>query len=289
MEASLPKNPAVAPGEKSPLVVTFTEPGGVTLVTSGAGKGKVSWSDLAITATVVSVSKKGVVSLPRDPRVSDGKMGRVVITIPSQPGITTDLDIPLRYDYPFVSKYSGSAGSNGLSGNDGANGTSGSIGSFDPDHPSAGGDGTNGTNGTDGQDGSGGGDGPPVEVRLAFRTGARPLLQIGVTAKVHNERFYLVDPQGGSLTIQSTGGAGGLAGKGGAAARGGSGGAGMPNGRDGSNGLAGYDGHPGSPGRDGTITVIYDPQTQPYLSIIVIPTHDGPRPVFIEQPVAPLW
>jgi hypothetical protein len=85
MEASLPKNPGVAPGEKSPLVVTFTEADGTMLVTEGEGKGKVLWRDLTVTANVVSVNKKGIVSLPRDPRISDGKMGHVTVTVPSHP------------------------------------------------------------------------------------------------------------------------------------------------------------------------------------------------------------
>jgi len=64
MEASLPKNPAIAPGEKSPLVVEVTGTDGKVLATEGKGKGKVLWKDLAVTASVVSVSKKGVLSLP---------------------------------------------------------------------------------------------------------------------------------------------------------------------------------------------------------------------------------
>jgi len=289
MEGNLPKDPGVAPGEKSPLVVTFTQPDGKILVTSGKGKGKVQWKDLAITATVVSINKKGVVSLPRDPRVSDGKMGHLAITIPTQPGIGTELDIPLRYDYPFLSNFSGSSGSNGSNGTDGTSGMSGSPGSIDLNNPSAGGDGSNGGNGTDGQDGGPGGDGPPVQVRVALRSGTHPLLQIGVTSPGHKERFHLVDPQGGSLTVRSNGGAGGSGGKGGAAGRGGSGGTGSPNGQNGSDGTAGRDGNNGSSGRDGSITVTYDPQAKPFLGAIHLPSSGGPQPVLTEQSVAPLW
>jgi hypothetical protein len=289
MEATLPKNPGVAPGEKSPLVVTFTQPDGKILVTSGKGKGKVMWKDLAITPTVVSINKKGVVSLPRDPRFSDGKMGHLAITIPGQPGISTELDIPLRYDYPFVSNFSGSTGSNGFNGTDGVSGISGTPGSIDPNNPSAGGDGTNGSNGTNGQDGEPGGYGPPVQVRVALRPGTHPLLQIGVTSQGHKERFYLVDPQGGSLTVRSSGGAGGSGGKGGAAGRGGSGGIGSPNGQNGSDGIAGRNGNDGQPGRDGSITVTYDPQVKPFLGAFHLPNSSGPKPVYTEQSVAPLW
>src|SRR3984885_12074530 len=65
IEASLPKDPGVAPGEKSPLVVTFAASDGKTYVTEGKGKGKILWKDLTITATVVSINKNGIVSSTR--------------------------------------------------------------------------------------------------------------------------------------------------------------------------------------------------------------------------------
>jgi hypothetical protein len=289
MEASLPKDPGVAPGEKSPLVVTFTASDGKVWVTEGKGKGKILWKDLAITATVVSINKKGVVTLARDPRISDGKMGHLAITIPSHPGLSTELDVPLRYDYPFVSNFSGATGSSGFNGTDGLSGISGSPGSIDPNNPSPGGDGTNGSNGTDGQDGGPGGDGPPVQIRVTLRSGSHPLLQIGVTTPGHKERFYLVDPQGGLLTVRSSGGAGGSGGRGGQGGQGGSGGAGTPNGSNGSNGSSGRNGNDGSAGRAGSITVTYDPQAKPYLAAILLPNQGSPPPVFTEAPVSPLW
>jgi hypothetical protein len=289
MEASLPKDPGVAPGEKSPLVVTFTASDGKIYATAGKGKGKVLWKDLAITATVVAINKSGIVSLPRDPRTSDGKMGHLAITVPSHPGLSAELDVPIRYDYPFVSSFSGSSGSNGSNGTDGIGGMSGSTGSLDPDHPSAGGDGSNGSNGSDGQDGGSGGDGPLVQLRVTLRSGSHPLLQVGVTSAGYNERFYLVDPQGGSLTVTSSGGSGGSGGKGGRGGSGGSGGAGSPSGRSGSDGSNGRDGNSGSAGRAGSITVTYDPQAKPFLAAIHLPNQGGPPPVFTEQSVAPLW
>lgn len=289
MEVSLPQNPGVAPGERTPLVVTFMASGGQVWVTEGKGKGKILWKDLAITATVVSVNKKGIVSLPRDPRTSDGKMGHLAITVPSHPGVGAELDVPVRYDYPFVSEFSGSTGSSGFNGSDGVDGSSGSNGSLDPEHPSAGGNGTNGSNGTDGQDGGSGGDGPPVRVRVTLRSGSHPLLQIGVLSTGHKERFYLVDPQGGSLTVKSDGGSGGSGGKGGRGGRGGAGGVGSPSGQSGSDGTNGRDGNTGSQGRAGSITVTYDPQAKPFLTAIHLPNQGGASPVFSEQSVAPLW
>jgi len=288
IEATLPKNPGIAPGEKSPLVVAVTGPDGKVLLTEGQGKGKVLWKDLTVTAAVVSVNKKGVLSLPKDPRVSDGKTGQVTITVPSHPGITTELDIPLRYDYAFKANFSGASGMNGTNGTAGIDGTSGSMGSTDPNNPSPGGNGGNGSNGSDGSNGGDGSDGPPVQVRVTLRSGTHPLLQIGVSSG-RKERFYLIDPQGGSLTVNDNGGSGGSGGKGGHGGRGGSGGIGTPNGSSGSDGSNGSDGRSGSDGRGGSIAVTYDSQAKSYLATIHLSNQGGPKPVFNEEPVAPLW
>ncbi len=293
IEASLPTDPGIAPGEKSPLVVAVTGPDGKVLLTEGQGKGKVLWKDLTVTANVVSANKKGILSLPKDPRVSDGKTGHVTITVPTHPGIQADLDIPLRYNYNFVSNYAGASGANGSDGTNGIDGTSGSMGSLDPNNPSAGGNGSNGTNGTDGSNGGDGDNGPHVEVRVTLRSpnqsGASQLLQIGVLSSGHNERFYLVDPQGGSLTVRSNGGSAGRGGTGGHGGRGGSGGIGTPNGSNGSDGSNGQDGRAGSDGRGGSITVTYDPQAKPFLTLIHLNNPGGTAPVFHEDSVPLLW
>jgi hypothetical protein len=83
MQASLPKGPAIAPGHKLSLVVQFTQPDGKVLLTEGQGQGKVLWSELTVTPSVVTADQKGHVTLPRDPRVSDGKVGHVTITVPT--------------------------------------------------------------------------------------------------------------------------------------------------------------------------------------------------------------
>jgi hypothetical protein len=285
MEARLVGDPGVAPGEKTPLIVTFTQPDGTVLTTTGAGKGKVRWSDLSVTATVVSVSKKGVVSLAHDPRLSDGKMGHITITVPSHPGLHADLDVPVRYDYAFAARFAGSDGTAGLNGTDGTSGSPGMTGSFDPNNPSAGGDGGNGTDGSDGGNGGDGGDGPNVQVQLRLRSGNPSLLQASVSANGHRPWLYLVDPNGGSLTVSSAGGSGGAAGKGGRGGSGGSGGAGIPSGSDGSSGRDGSDGRAGSDGNPGRITVTYDPGAQAYLAALHVPKSANLK----EAPVQPLW
>jgi hypothetical protein len=219
MQINLPKGSRIAPGESLPLVVLLTEPNGSALLTEGTGRGKVRWKDLKVTATVATVNKKGIVSLPQDPRISDRKLPHVTITVPSHPGIQADLDIPVRYDYGYTAYFSGISGANGNNGIDGVDGGSGAMGSIDSDHPAPGGDGGNGTNGTDGQSGGPGSDGPPVQIRVGIREGEYALLQVDVTTSTEGyERLFMIDPQEGTLTVSTLGGDGGKGGKGAAEA-----------------------------------------------------------------------
>jgi len=289
IEVSLPQGPGLAPGHTSPLVVTASQPHGKVLLSEGQGKGKIQWKDLKVTATVVTVNQKGVISLAKDPRVSDGKVGHVSVTVPSQPGVmSAELDVPFVYNVAFVSNFSGQPGSNGSNGSDGTDGSSGSSGSMDPNNPSAGGDGGDGTNGSDGQDGGPGGNAPPVQVLMTLQSGSKPLVQFSVSASGHR-RLYLVDPQGGSLTVHADGGPGGMGGRGGRGGQGGQGGIGMPDGQEGHSGLDGTNGQDGPSGKGGPITVTCDPMAQAYLSLLHLTSKNGPSPVFQEQPVAPLW
>ncbi len=288
MQATLPQGPAIAPGQKSPLVVRFQQPDGKVLSTEGAGGGKVMWKELNVSASVVTVNQKGVLSLAKDPRASDGKQGHVVVTVPSHPELHAELDIPVRYDLAFVANFSGSPGLSGSDGMNGSNGMSGSPGSIDPSNPSPGGNGSDGTDGGNGGNGSPGGDAPAVNVRVAFRAGSPSLLQISVSA-AGKTRYYLIDPQGGSLTVRADGGPGGSAGKGGRGGRGGMGGSGSPSGNNGRDGVDGHDGWSGPQGRGGLITLTYDTQAKPYLGSIRTSSQNGPKPVLVEAAVAPLW
>ncbi len=285
--ATLPGGPGIAPGEQTPLVVTFLQPDGSTLTTEGAGHGKILWQDLAIVPTVVSISKNGNVSLNSDPRASYGQTGHLDITVPTHLGLHATLDVPVRYDYAYAVSLSGSDGLSGNNGQDGSDGAAGSVGSIDPDHPVAGGNGGNGTSGTNGTDGNNGDDGPDVQVRMALLPAARPLVQVAVSSGRGTERFYLLDPAGGSLTVRSDGGSGGSGGRGGRAGRGGQGGSGSPNGSNGSDGSAGSNGSDGRRGSDGRVNVSYDPAAQPYLGLIKVYTGSGP--ILSERPSGPLW
>ena len=291
MAASLPqqpgRQPGIAPGEQAKMVATFTEPNGKGLATEGAGKGKVAWTELKVTTTLVS-AKKGTLSLPQDPRVSEGRTGRVDVTVPSHPGLSAGFDVPVRYDFAYMANFSGANGNDGQAGTDGQDGSSGSDGSTDPNSPSPGGNGGNGTNGGSGGSGGDGGSGANITVEVTLKAGPRPLLQVSVTAGGSSGSvYYLVDPDGGSLSLYADGGAGGSGGKGGRGGSGGAGGSGSPPGSSGSSGVAGTDGSSGSDGSPGRITVTYDASAQPYLQAIV--ARGQAKASFSEGVVGPLW
>src|SRR5258708_1362003 len=138
MDVRLAKSQGVAPGQKKPLVVTFKAADGRVWLTEGAGSGPIMWQDLTVTSTVVSVSGSGEVSLPRDPRLSDGKTGHVVVTVASHADLRAETDIPLRYDLKYYADFSGGKGFDGTAGISGTDGMRGTDGSFDPAHPTAG-------------------------------------------------------------------------------------------------------------------------------------------------------
>jgi len=112
----------------------------------------------------------------------------------------------------------------------------------------------------------------------------------GDVSAAGHRRLYLVAPQQGSLTVTAEGGAGGSGGRGGRGGQGGAGGSGSPSGSNSRDGTDGCNGFGGPQGRGGSITVTYDPQAKPYLNMIHLSNRNGgPKPVFQEQTLAPLW
>ncbi len=59
------------------------------------------WEDLTITSTIVAYNNDGTVSLPVDPRLSDGKTGHVLVTLAFNPNLRAEADIPTRYDLKY--------------------------------------------------------------------------------------------------------------------------------------------------------------------------------------------
>jgi hypothetical protein len=294
---------ALAPGQSVQLVIVATTQDGKQYPTVGIGKGKVAFDNYTITATTVQATKKGKVTLSADPRVSEGKVAHVHIVPTAHPDIAADLDIPIRYDVPFVANFSGADGASGMDGMNGSDGTAGSDGAPGDVDPTTGlmgpqgpgGRGSDGGNGQDGSDGQNGAPGPAVHVwvRLLSPSPSQQLLQVKVDGG-SRQSFYLVDTHGGTLEVLDNGGAGGRAGSGGRGGSGGAGGNGNPPGTNGLDGHAGWDGRPGADGAAGTIAISVDPAAQPFMSCITWINHSGggragPPATINLEPVGPLW
>jgi hypothetical protein len=291
---------ALAPGQSARLVVVATADG-KRYPSVGAGHGKVALNNYTISSTVVTVSKRGSVSLSADPRMSEGKVAHIHIVPVAHPNMAADLDVPVRYDIAYSADFSGANGMNGFDGTTGLDGTSGTDGTPGTTDPTTGltspqgpgGNGTDGGNGGDGDDGQNGSPGQSVHIWVRMASGTKQLLQIKV-AGGGSQLFYLVDPNGGSLKVTTDGGRGGRGGQGGRGGRGGSGGSGFPPGFAGSDGRRGSDGRDGAGGAAGTIQISVDPAAQPFLKCITWSNRSGdglpgPSPTITVEPIAPLW
>ncbi len=274
--ASMPGDGRLAPGAQATLSVIATTTDGRTLASAGTGDGKVLLDSYAFEASGgASVDADGVVRLPADPRLTEGRVPHVRIPPAGQPGPVTELDIPIRYDVPFETAFAGPPGWDGSAGADGSEGATGASGSSDPANPSPGGNGGNGGPGGNGEDGGTGGPGPDVQVRVALAPGDHPLLHVRTIATGEKDRYFIVDPQGGSLALTVSGGrggSGGLAGRGGA---GGAGGPGMPPGAPGSPGFDGLAGHDGWGGPAGHVAIEVDPAAAAYVDRLQVTNVDG--------------
>jgi hypothetical protein len=292
---------ALAPGAFARLVVVASTQDGRQFVTVGAGHGKVLLDSFVLTPDLVQLGRRGKVSMPADPRLSDGKVASIHIATVGHPDVITDLDIAVRYDVAFVADYSGADGMKGIDGSDGLDGLPGSDANPAPPDPltglpgpeGAGGDGGNGGNGGDGGAGGDGAPGAAVHVWLRLKSGTDSLLQAKVSGGARDS-YYLVEAKGGSLKVAANGGSGGDGGAAGRAGRGGSGGTGNPSGLRGRDGFAGSAGWRGNDGAAGTITVSVDPAAQPFVNILSLSNHSGsgrpgPAPSFVIEPVPPLW
>jgi hypothetical protein len=292
--ASLADPQGIGPGQSSRLIIVADTSEGKQLVTVGPGHGKVLFSSFTYTSEFAVVGKRGFVSLPDDPRVTEGKTPRLHIMTNGHPAAIADVAVPVRYDVPFWANFSGADGYDGGNGSDGAAGSDGANGSTDPNHPAAGSDGSDGGSGGDGQDGGDGGNGQPVNVWLTLRPGTKPMLQARAVTGDAAEMLYLIDPLGGSLTIATNGGKGGAGGRGGNGGTAGKGGNGIPAGRDGAAGQSGRSGRDGRGGAAGEIHLVVDPSAQSYLDRIHFSNlsgdgEPGPAPIVTIQAVPLIW
>jgi hypothetical protein len=294
VSAKLSPQESLTPGKSGRLVLVASGADGKTWTTVGTNHGDVLFDSYKLEATVAKVNANGVVSLPADPRLSNGKAVSVHITVVGHPDVQTDLSIPVKYNAPFTAHFPGASGNEGMSGIDGMSGMDGSPGSVAPTNPQAGGNGGNGQDGSPGGNGTDGWPGQTVRVSVTLQPGPTPLIQVRAKGD-RDEQYFLIDPEGGSLTLDAYGGSGGRAGKGGKGGHGGSGGIGSPNGISGNPGLDGSDGHAGSDGKPGKIIVTIDPAAAAFRDRLRFATQRGTAPAagagaeFHTESVPPLW
>jgi hypothetical protein len=292
VSARLSAQASLTPGKSARLVLVASGTDGKTWTTVGAPHGDVLFDSYQLQSTVVKVNSNGFVSVPADPRLSSGKSARVHVIVVGHPDVQTDLDIPVKYNAAYVAHFPGASGNDGMSGFDGMAGLDGTSGSASPTNPSAGGTGGNGQDGSPGSNGSDGGPGQTVHVTVTLQPGPTPLIQVRAKGD-RDEQFFLIDPDGGSLSIDAFGGEGGRGGKGGRGGRGGSGGIGSPNGMAGNAGLDGSDGQPGSDGKPGKIIVTIDPAADAFRDKLHFGirrgTGAGAGAEVPTESVAPLW
>jgi len=294
VSATLSPQPSLTPGKSGRLILVATGVEGQSWATVGPGHGNVLFDSYQLESTVVKVNSSGVVSLPADPRLSNGKSAHVKVSVVGHPEVQTDLEVPVKYNTAFAAHFPGASGNDGMSGIDGLSGSDGTIGSLNPASPEAGGNGGRGQDGSPGGDGSDGWPGQTVHVWVTLQPGPTPLIQVHAKGE-RDEQYFLVDPQGGSLSIDAYGGAGGRGGKGGRGGRGGSGGSGSPNGVAGNAGSDGADGHDGATGRPGKIIVTIDPAADVYRDRLHFSTRVGDNRAgaavaeYHSETVPPLW
>lgn len=271
---------ALCPGGQAPIVVTAVLDDGKKLVSEGAGNGKVTWDNFKITAAGGAVDNRGVFAMSADPRATRKKGAKIVVQSVHHPNKQAEATVTPRYDCSYTANFSGQPGRDGADGRMGSNGTSGKSNQSSGSYAEPGGNGQDGQDGGDGADGEPGQDADDVEVRVALAQGAegeKPLLKVVAKSLTSNHtEIFLIDPEGGALTVLANGGRGGSGGNGGNGGSGGSGGTGAPAGNGGNGGDGGDGGNGASGGNGGHITLIVDPAAKTYLTAINLENHAGP-------------
>jgi hypothetical protein len=279
-------NPTLAPGASFKIGITATLDDGSTMMTQGLSEGKVKWGNYIVNITG-GTFYDGSVRIGDDPRkIKDYK---VIVTAKlfSDSSKIETLEFILNFKANYTADFSGQSGQDAPWGSKGQTGATGSS-----DSKGNGGNGQKGQTGENGRKGGNGMNGEAVDVYVSAFTDANGKIMLKVYAKSRNsskEGFYIVNPDGGSITIYARGGRGGQGGHGGDGGGGGYGGNGHSRngdsgdtfygtggtGGDGGDGGNGGDG--GDGGNGGSITIFVDPSANAYVSVIKFDTSGGDR------------
>lgn len=258
----------MCPGQSAALIVGARLADGDVLVSEGAGRGDVPWTEFEVGVIGAKIQSEGIIAIDPDPREHLQRPVLVGVRATHHRDKRASISVPIHFDCAFVANFDGAAGTPGRAGIDGAGGLSGMSRSGPGESGGTGGSGYDGTEGLQGGRGQ-----PALPVHVLMTTAmvpelGHPMVQVAVDNSARRE-FFLVDPRGGAILITAGGGPGGGGGNGGDGGNGGSGGSGGPGGMRGNSGSDGYGGHggPGGEGGDGgAIWMEVDPSAQPFLS-----------------------
>ena len=157
---------------------------------------------------------KGKFTIEPDITKIDWHSASLIVNSLRNQSVADTFTVILDYKHNYQLNFSGSSGSPGFSGTSGSNGGSG----------------MNGSDGQNGQSGEYGGDGPDIGIWAdLYYDSILNCKLLYVFAQNYNtgkEYRYLVNPEGGSIKVSSTGGSGGSGGEGGDGGSGGDGQAG---------------------------------------------------------------
>lgn len=271
---------SLCPGQKTPVIAKVRLKDGRELVTAGAGKGSLLWTEFIGEMDGGNFFPDGAVELHSDPRVTRNRPAGLLVYAKRRPELSATLSFEARYDCTFVVDTSGADGTNGTAGPTGGAGKSG------VDRPGTTGDARPGESGTNGEDGGDGGAGTPgqngadVEVWLALHAtpskSGGPLVQARVIVPATGaEQVHLVDPSRGKLVVKANGGRGGRGGRGGDGGKGGAGGTGKPPGDGGRGGNGGGGGDGAAGGSGGAIRVFVDPAAKAHVKLLDLENRGG--------------
>jgi hypothetical protein len=203
----IPDSISIYPGSTFPIGVIAVTSGRKELKTRGIANGFVNWNSYAVRVEGGSFDKeKGTVSVNYDPRTIANHF-KIIVTPYYFPELKQEIEIPVSYKTKFVAYckgQNGSGGFNGLSGEELHN----------LDENSYGFDGYNGQRGTDGETAA---DGCMADVFVkAITVDNKKLMSVLVINRCDNAHsVYWIDPDGGSLLLDVSGGNGGDGGHGG--------------------------------------------------------------------------
>jgi|GEM_PF-6850396 len=287
-EMTLISDPAAvtAPGSSFKIGITAVLEDGKEMKTRGLADGKVKWGNYDV-QVAGGTFDDGEVRINADPRkIKDHKI--IVKASPvGDSAQSKTIEVPLSFKAKYSVSFDGKDGDMGRNGDKGENGRTGSS-----DSKGAGGRGSDGRDGQKGGNGAKGGDAEAVDVYVSAFKDAAGITLLKVYARGKNsgkERFYIINPEGGSITISARGGRGGQGGRGGDGGTGGGGGNGHQYGGgqddsrygvggDGGNGGYGADGGDGGDGGNGgTIMIYLDPSASGYASAINYANNGGER------------